>query len=154
MIIAVNFDGTIVEHKFPEIGRLFPFAIESLELLQKEGHQIILWTCREGRYLHDALSFLSGEDFYPNAVNDNLPDGCVFSRKIYADLYIDDRNVGFGEVVTEVFWENFYHNLVESQKLKGGIEDNEKTIKRFGMNSSYKSICLGFLMAGKTGGEG
>ena len=45
MIIAVDFDGTIVEHKYPEIGRELPFAIETLKKLQQERHRLILWSC-------------------------------------------------------------------------------------------------------------
>ena len=48
MIIAVDFDGTIVEHKYPEIGRELPFAIETLKKLQQERHRLILWSVREG----------------------------------------------------------------------------------------------------------
>lgn len=50
MIIAVDFDGTIVEHKYPEIGRELPFAIETLKKLQQERHRLILWSVREGNY--------------------------------------------------------------------------------------------------------
>ena len=51
MIIAVDFDGTIVEHKYPAIGRELPFAIETLRKLQSERHKLILWTVREGGLL-------------------------------------------------------------------------------------------------------
>ena len=47
MIIAIDFDGTIVEHKYPQMGRPIPFAIETLLQLQKENHKLILWTVRE-----------------------------------------------------------------------------------------------------------
>lgn len=97
MIIAVDFDGTIVQHKYPQIGDEIPFAIESLLELQKEGHQLILWTYRTGALLYEAVDYCEnkGLEFY--AVNKNYPeeefDESV-SRKIYADLYIDDRNIG------------------------------------------------------------
>ena len=51
MIIAVDFDGTIVEHKYPAIGKEIPFAIETLKKLQQERHFLILWSVREGRLL-------------------------------------------------------------------------------------------------------
>ena len=51
MTIAVDFDGTIVEHKYPAIGRELPFAIETLKKLRDEHHRLILWTVREGRLL-------------------------------------------------------------------------------------------------------
>lgn len=98
MTIAVDFDGTIVEHKYPAIGKEKPFAIETLLQLQQEGNKLILWTSREGQLLEDALAFCHarGLDFY--AVNSNQPAGALFAgqacTKIIADVYIDDRNVG------------------------------------------------------------
>ncbi len=97
MKIAVDFDGTIVEHQYPKIGKVMPFAFSTLIELQKLGHQIILWTYRAGKELEEAVSFCktNGIEFY--AVNKNYPDE-VFddsvSRKIFADIYIDDRNIG------------------------------------------------------------
>ncbi len=98
MIIAVDFDGTIVTHEYPKIGKEIPFAIETLKRLQDEfQHQIILWTVREGKELEEAIEFckMRGLEFY--AVNKNYPeegDDYAESRKIRADLYIDDRNLG------------------------------------------------------------
>lgn len=99
MIIAVDFDGTIVEHKYPKIGKEIPFAILTLKRLQAEQHQLILWTIREGKLLEEAVNFCSsrGLEFY--AVNANHPDEetKMYSapcRKLKADLFIDDRNVG------------------------------------------------------------
>lgn len=104
MTIAVDFDGTIVEHRYPEIGRERPFAIRTLLQLQKEHHILILWTVREGKLLQDAIDFCRerGLEFY--AVNSNFPEEeprisepasvSPARRKVTADLYIDDRNLG------------------------------------------------------------
>lgn len=96
-IIAVDFDGTIVEHKYPEIGKEMLFAFATLKALQQKGHKLILWTFRAGRYLDDAVDYCrkNGIEFY--AVNRNYPEEVYdekISRKIIADIYIDDRNVG------------------------------------------------------------
>ena len=97
MKIAVDFDGTIVEHKYPEIGKELLFAFETLRELQRQKHQLILWTYRSGKELDEAVEFCKekGIEFY--AVNKNYPeeeyDGSI-SRKIDAELYIDDRNLG------------------------------------------------------------
>lgn len=98
MIIAVDFDGTIVEHRYPTIGEERPFATETLKKLIVEGHRIILWTVREGRLLDEAIRFCEerGVKFY--AINRNYPeenfaDGSC-ARKLNADVWIDDRNVG------------------------------------------------------------
>jgi hypothetical protein len=97
MIIAVDFDGTIVEHAYPKIGAEVPFAIETLKKIQQEQqHLLILWTVRSGELLDEAVRFCGerGLKFY--AVNKNYPeeDTPIASRKVAADLYIDDRNLG------------------------------------------------------------
>ena len=97
MTIAVDFDGTIVTHAYPEIGKPIPFAIDTLKKLQQEGHhQLILWTCREGELLQEAIDYCAvrGLEFY--AVNSNFPEetaDIVRARKLEADLFIDDRNL-------------------------------------------------------------
>ena len=99
MLIAVDFDGTIVEHKYPAIGKELPFAIETLKKLQSERHKLILWSVREGQLLDDAIAFCRecGLEFY--AVNRDYPEeekeqNNHFSRKLKVDLFIDDRNLG------------------------------------------------------------
>ncbi|MCK4919711.1 MAG: hypothetical protein KAS71_01615 [Bacteroidales bacterium] len=98
MKISVDFDGTIVEHKFPEIGKEILFAFDTLKALQKQGHQLILWTIRTGKELDEAVEFCrkNGVEFY--AVNKNYPeeefDENEVSRKINAEIFIDDRNIG------------------------------------------------------------
>lgn len=98
MIIAVDFDGTIVEHKYPEIGKELPFAIETLKKLQEEQHRIILWSVREGKLLQDAIDFCRGRGLEFYAVNSNYAEETLesthYSRKLTADLFIDDRNLG------------------------------------------------------------
>ena len=97
MIIAVDFDGTIVEHRYPRIGEEIPFAIDTLKLLQQEKHRLILWSVREGTLLEEAVEWCKarGLEFY--AVNKDYPEEQKshqgFSRKLKADLFIDDRNL-------------------------------------------------------------
>lgn len=95
--IAVDFDGTIVEHEFPQIGKDMLFAFETLRELQKHGANLILWTFRSGVELNEAVDYCrkKGLEFY--AVNRNYPEEVFdesISRKINADIFIDDRNVG------------------------------------------------------------
>lgn len=98
LTIAVDFDGTIVTHQYPAIGKEILFAFSTLKALEKKGHRLILWTYRSGKELEDAVTFCAsnGINFY--AVNKNYPeekfDEATTSRKIIADVYIDDRNVG------------------------------------------------------------
>lgn len=121
MIIAVDFDGTIVQHKYPEIGNEIPFAIESLIALQKEGHQLILWTYRTEEMLFEAVDFceIRGLEFY--SVNRNYPEeefDDTISRKIYADLYIDDRNFGGLPDWEHIFRSISTQNLVLDKESK------------------------------------
>lgn len=95
MIIAVDFDGTIVEDRYPSIGKEKPFAIETLKKLAEEKHRLILWTVRKGKLLQEAVDFCQayGLSFY--AVNRNFPEETACEeRKLRADLWIDDRNLG------------------------------------------------------------
>lgn len=93
MIIAVDFDGTIVEHEFPEIGTPIPYAIEVIKEAYKQGHNFILWTCREGKDLDRAVFWLERELRIPFAINENYDKTVSFGkRKVYADWYIDDRS--------------------------------------------------------------
>lgn len=128
LVIAVDFDGTIVEHKYPEIGKEIPFAFDTLKMLQKKGFRLILWTVRYGSELDSALEFCSkrGLDFY--AVNKNYPeeeDQNSISRKILADIYIDDRNFGglpdWGEIYNQLTGSELPSRKVKRQKGFLGI---------------------------------
>ena len=99
MIIAIDFDGTIVEHQYPLIGKPLPNVFFVLRELQEEGYRLVLWTYRTGKELEEAIRFCSanGVEFF--AVNKSYPEELfestsAASRKINADLFIDDRNIG------------------------------------------------------------
>ncbi|HOO84358.1 MAG TPA: hydrolase [Prolixibacteraceae bacterium] len=127
MKIAVDFDGTIVEHKYPEIGKIRPFAFETLKMLHNKGHQLILWTYRAGIYLTEAVEFCkaNGVEFY--AVNSSYPeemfDGSK-SRKIDCDLYIDDRNIG-----GLPSWGEIYH-IIHPEELNADFFENKTKKKK------------------------
>lgn len=96
-VIAVDFDGTIVEHKYPAIGKEMLFAFATLKALQQKGHKLILWTIRTGDLLQEAVEFCrqNGVEFY--AVNKNYSEEVLdekVSRKLNADIFIDDRSIG------------------------------------------------------------
>lgn len=90
MIIAVDYDGTLERN-----GMMNRALISRLKAAQRNGDAVILWTCREGKSLMDALRALKSSGFVPNAVNENAPEGIrrlgYNSRKILADVYIDDK---------------------------------------------------------------
>ena len=110
--LAIDFDGTIVEDAYPKIGKPKLFAFETLKKIQQDGHRLILWTYRYGKTLQEAVDFCkkNGLEFY--AVNCSFPNEIYDpkkSRKINADLFIDDRNIGgfYG-------WGEIYQLLSES----------------------------------------
>jgi len=136
--IAVDFDGTIVDHEYPEIGKEKLFAFETLKELQKQGCRLILWTIRTGRELDEAVEFCRerGVEFY--AVNKNYPEEKFeedVARKIEADIYIDDRNIG-GFYEWHRVWEMLNPEIeherltIEKQYSKSGLSFNS-LIQRF-----------------------
>lgn len=94
MIIAVDFDGTIVEHRYPAIGKEIPFAIDTLKKLQEEGHRLILWSVRENELLDEAVEFcrqrgleflcgkyeLSGRTGRTSVFLQKTESGCIYRR--------------------------------------------------------------------------
>lgn len=137
MTIAVDFDGTIVEHRYPAIGKERPFATATLRRLAEDGHRLILWSVREGKLLDEAVEWCKerGVTFY--AINRDFEEedgtGRNFSRKLKADLFIDDRNVGglpdWGTIYALI--EN--HQTWEQFLIEGGIVEKPKRKKRWGL---------------------
>lgn len=112
--IAVDFDGTIVEDKYPKIGKPKVFAFETLKKLQEKGHRLILWTVRSGRTLNEAVAFCENNGITFYAINRSYPEEEYedkYSRKVNADLFIDDRNIG-----GLVEWGEIYINLIGEKK--------------------------------------
>lgn len=96
-IIAVDFDGTLCENKWPEIGEPNVELIQYLIMMKKTlGARLILWTCRVGDMLDKAVEWCSKLGLEFDAINANLPDIIKEfgsdTRKVFANLYIDDRN--------------------------------------------------------------
>lgn len=129
MTIAVDFDGTIVEHKFPEIGKQKPFALDTLRALIADGHHVILWTVREGEALQEAVEYCRqrGVEFY--AVNSEYPNsGWAESsspRKLRADVYIDDSNLGgipdWSEIYQMITHRQIHHHSSSHKRKKRNI---------------------------------
>ena len=121
LLIAVDFDGTVVEDRYPAVGKPMPFAIETLKMLQADGHRIMLWTYRHGKKLDEAVEFLNSKGVPPYSVNRSYPEEASHpsdvSRKIGADLFIDDRNFGgfpgWGVIYQELSTE---HDVVTTAK--------------------------------------
>lgn len=136
MTIAVDFDGTIVEHRYPAIGAEIPFAIDTLKKLAEERHKLILWTVREGKLLDEAVAYCRerGLEFY--AVNRDYPEeeeskNRHFSRKLKADLFIDDRNLG-GLPDWGTIYRMVHHRLSYETLLNDSDADEESRPSRRG----------------------
>jgi hypothetical protein len=114
MIFAIDFDGTIVEHDFPRIGKLKENAKETINKLCDAGHKIIIWTCRyEDIHKTDMVKFLLDNDIKYHKINCNISDiGFTPFPKVYADIYIDDRNL---------FYKNVDWFVIEDYLIKKNI---------------------------------
>ena len=128
--IAVDFDGTIVEHDFPKIGKENLFAFRTLKELEKQGARLILWTFRTGKELEEAVEYCknNGIEFY--AVNKNYPEEVMdetVSRKIDADIYIDDKNLGGFPGWSEI-WQTLNPYELQEKMAEKRFSDNIKNI--------------------------
>lgn len=96
-IVAIDFDGTLVEDKFPEIGKPNEFMFKTVKALQANGVRVVLWTCRDGKNLIDAIAFCRNKGIVFDAINTNIPEVIELyqndTRKVFADLYIDDKAI-------------------------------------------------------------
>lgn len=141
MVIAVDFDGTIVEHRYPAIGKELPFATDTLKMLIRDQHKLILWSVREGKLLDEAVEWCKarGVEFY--AVNRDYPEESTehntFSRKVKADLFIDDRNIGglpdWGTIYQMIKENSTWEEVI--QQRNASIEETEapKRKKKWGI---------------------
>lgn len=124
MIIAVDFDGTLCEDKFPEIGKPNYELISLVRQAMDIGHEVILWTTRNGDELEQAVAWCEDRGLHFCAVNAPAPSNeeeykdkyPVQSRKIYADIYIDDHNLEF---VGEGRYNGRNYTIEYLKKLKG-----------------------------------
>ena len=142
MVIAVDFDGTIVEHKYPAIGEEIPFATDTLKMLIKDRHKLILWSVREGKLLEEAVEWCRkrGVEFY--AVNRDYPEETMqnnnhFSRKLKADYFIDDRNIGglpdWGTIYQMVRDRSTWEEVLEQRNSSFEQTEAPKRKKKWGI---------------------
>lgn len=107
MVYAVDFDGTLCTDAYPEIGAPRHELVEFIKCRRACGDKVILWTCRSGPALDDAVLWCRALGLSFDAVNDNLAENIAChnnnSRKVSADFYIDDRNFHMDFTQTEKF---------------------------------------------------
>lgn len=94
MKIAIDFDGTCVKHRYPKVGESIG-AEPVLRELVKRGHKLILWTVRDGKELHDAVIWFGMKGIVLYGINeDPFPSFVSWSKKLHADMFIDDLGIG------------------------------------------------------------
>lgn len=99
-VIAIDFDGTLTRDgdTFPLCGKENPYAIEVINRFRRDGCKIVLNTCRRGKYLEEAVEWMKQKGITPDAINDNPWSREIYNdpepgNKVFADIYIDDRNI-------------------------------------------------------------
>lgn len=107
MIIAVDFDGTLHTGNWPGIGAPAPYAKEVMQGLKDEGHYLIIWTCRERERQTEMVNWLLENGIPFDRINEHKPGSVELygyaSRKVYAHLYIDDKQVGGLPTWSEIY---------------------------------------------------
>lgn len=123
-IIAVDFDGTLCTNKFPEIGDSNESLIEYCKTVQRGGNKLILWTCRNGRPLVEAVEWCAAHDLIFDGINENLREIVDMmggdTRKVFADIYIDDKAID----------SNYFYEVTEFLKERMKVKDTKRE-KRF-----------------------
>lgn len=128
-VYAIDFDGTICKSEWPGLGPANEDVIRYIKRIQSYGNKIILWTCRTGKMLEDAVNFCREHGLYFDAVNENLPE-CIElyggdSRKICADVYIDDKSVTELQVEGfEMLWLTLSASDCRGEKRKGDGDES------------------------------
>lgn len=120
MIIAVDFDGTCVEHQYPSVGKTVPNCVKVLQRILKNNHQIMIYTMRDGKELEDAKNWYFENGIKFDSANENI-DGWSTSKKLYAHMYIDDAAIGC-PLIHELYPQSFkskrpYVDWLEVEKL-------------------------------------
>ncbi len=116
MIIAIDFDGTIVENAFPAIGEMRSGAKKHIKKLRQRGYKIIISTCREGDKATEAKAYLEARNVPFDAFNENLPEMIELyggdCRKISADIYVDDKDWRSFKISLPV-WSEIYKEIIK-----------------------------------------
>lgn len=146
MTIAIDFDGTIVEHRYPSIGRELPFATATLKKLIEDGHKLILWSVREGDLLQEAVDWCRERGVRFHAVNGFFDEDLEeeagdreknphYSRKLKVDCFIDDRNVGglpdWGSIYQIISRQITFEELLAEQSREYEEEPKKKPWWKF-----------------------
>lgn len=132
-VYAIDFDGTLCFSKWPELGPPNKPLIEIMKEKQARGDKIILWTCRTGKEIDDAVEWCKEQGLIFDAVNTNIPEIIELygedGRKVSADYYIDDKNMDHHVTLLRGKWVLFDEACpalhIEDNSLMGTESNNE-----------------------------
>ncbi len=132
MIIAVDFDGILCENKFPSIGAPKYEVISLVRQLIDKGHEVILWTSRVDEELIAAIDWCGDRGLHFTSINENAPSNIAKwkekypngTRKVYADIYIDDHNAEYAESVNQSVAYNKLVQILENGVKTWRVEEN------------------------------
>jgi hydroxymethylpyrimidine pyrophosphatase-like HAD family hydrolase len=139
LVLGIDFDGTIVEEAFPNIGAIKPKTVELMQEAMDKGHLVIVWTARSMKAESDAIDFLNDNNIPYHYVNENPEDPYYIrgeqGRKIFCDYYLDDRAVNIKDI-DKLFEVIKMEEIVKARLLanitllEAGCEDEAKTFKK------------------------
>ncbi len=122
-IYAIDFDGTLANTQYPKIIGPNTKVMAYAKMLKIQGHKLILWTCRQGRTLDEAVEWCTNQGLEFDAINEHLPEQIERwgndTRKVYADYYIDDRALSVEEI------ERMADEIIKAATTINGYSDQE-----------------------------
>lgn len=135
LVIGVDFDGTLVEEAFPEIGALKQETVEFINQAKKQGHLIIIWTARSNQKADEAKEFLEKNNIYYDYFNENPEDPYALrgeqGRKIFCDIYLDDRCIHIDDIDKAFNVLNGHKKLPKFMQLKMEVAMYERDYSRY-----------------------
>ena len=144
MIIAVDFDGTLCQEAYPEIGEPIQETIDLVRHLHSLGDTIILYTCRTDKYLTEAVEWCKQHKIPIDYVNENVPEKAkrygADCRKISADIYIEDRSINFSTKLSHI--EEYLTHKKETTMLKtDGMNKVNNSTPLLCTDCIHKAVC-------------
>ena len=146
-IIAVDFDGTLVTNKHPDIGEPIPETIAALKAEQEAGAKVILWTCRRNEHVIAATNWCRENGIHVDAVNENLPSMIEFfgedTRKIFANAYWDDKAIDTNEAFVRETWADVSGSKGLYQvSNRGNVQKNGKLCHQIKNHDGYLMVSI------------
>lgn len=142
LFLSIDFDGTIVEEGFPEIGKIKPRTVELMKQAKEQGHIIIVWTARSDIHLEKAREFLIKNEIPYHFINENPEDEYakkgIQGRKLFSHVYLDDRAVHVDDI------EDVFHMLGLENRKYGYLMRDIPIVEPYYFGKSKKEVLVNF----------